>query len=62
LLVDAYGSDTILADADAFSQINGLPAVSDNIEIYYRPVPPTAVEILVAGMWKPASTWSGRTR
>ena len=28
VLVDAYGSDTILADANAFSQINGLPAVS----------------------------------
>ncbi len=40
VLVDAYGSDTILADADAFSQINGLPAVSDNIEIYY-PTGPT---------------------
>ena len=28
VLVDAYGSDTILADADAFSQINGLPTVN----------------------------------
>ena len=28
VLVDAYGSDTILADANAFSQINGLPALN----------------------------------
>jgi subtilase family serine protease len=36
VLVDAYGSDTILADANAFSQINGLPTLNgNNFEIFY---------------------------
>jgi subtilase family serine protease len=36
VIVDAYGSDTITGDANTFSQINGLPALtSSNFTIYY---------------------------
>jgi subtilase family serine protease len=35
-IVDAYGSDTITADANTFSQINNLPAISsNNLAIFY---------------------------
>ncbi|MGB8012554.1 MAG: S53 family peptidase [Terriglobales bacterium] len=35
-IVDAYGSDTITSDANIFSEINGLPALtSSNFAIYY---------------------------
>ena len=40
-IVDAFGSDTISSDANIFSQINGLPALtSSNFAIYY-PTGPT---------------------
>jgi len=36
VIVDAYGSDSILSDANIFSEINGLPALtSSNFAIYY---------------------------
>ena len=36
VIVDAYGSDTIFNDANIFSEINGLPALtSSNFAIYY---------------------------
>ncbi len=37
VLVDAYGSDTITGDANVFSEINGLPALTagSNFNIYY---------------------------
>ena len=36
VIVDAYGSDTITSDANIFSEINGLPALtSSNFAIYY---------------------------
>ena len=37
VIVDAYGSDTITSDANTFSQINGLPALTpgSNFNIYY---------------------------
>ena len=36
VIVDAFGSDTITSDANVFSQINGLPALtSSNFAIYY---------------------------
>jgi len=37
VIVDAYGSDTIVTDANTFSQINGLPALTpgSNFNIYY---------------------------
>jgi len=42
VIVDAYGSDTITSDANIFSQINGLPALtSSNFTIYY-PTGPTS--------------------
>jgi subtilase family serine protease len=41
VIVDAYGSDTIKHDANVFSQINGLPALTaKNFSIYY-PTGPT---------------------
>jgi subtilase family serine protease len=41
VIIDAFGSDTITDDANLFSQINGLPALSDsNFAIYY-PTGPT---------------------
>jgi subtilase family serine protease len=42
VIVDAYGSDTIVNDANTFSQINGLPALTpgQNFNIYY-PTGPT---------------------
>jgi subtilase family serine protease len=41
VIVDAFGSDTITSDANVFSQINGLPALtSSNFTIYY-PTGPT---------------------
>lgn len=42
VIVDAFGSDTITGDANVFSQINGLPALTDsNFAIYY-PTGPTS--------------------
>jgi subtilase family serine protease len=36
VIVDAYGSDTITSDANIFSEINGLPALTpSNFAIYY---------------------------
>ncbi len=42
VIVDAYGSDTITADANTFAQINGLPPLTTgaNFNIYY-PTGPT---------------------
>jgi subtilase family serine protease len=41
VIVDAFGSDTITDDANIFSQINGLPALTDdNFAIFY-PTGPT---------------------
>ncbi|MGA2965463.1 MAG: S53 family peptidase [Terriglobales bacterium] len=41
VLVDAYGSDTILSDGNAFSSINHLPQLTpDNFQIFY-PTGPT---------------------
>ncbi|MGA3089693.1 MAG: S53 family peptidase [Terriglobales bacterium] len=41
VIVDAFGSDTITGDANAFAEINGLPALtSKNLTIYY-PTGPT---------------------
>ena len=57
VIVDAYGDDTIASDANAFSQINGLPALtSNNFGSSIRPVPPIAVTTPAAGMWKPLLT------
>ena len=42
VIVDAYGSDTITSDANIYSEINGLPALtSSNFAIYY-PTGPTS--------------------
>ena len=44
VIVDAYGSSTIAADANTFSQLNGLPALtSSNLQIIYPggPAQPT---------------------
>jgi subtilase family serine protease len=42
VIVDAFGSDTIIPDANLFSQINGLPPLTpDNFQIFY-PTGPAA--------------------
>jgi subtilase family serine protease len=42
VIVDAYGSPTILQDAELFSQLYGLPDLtSSNFQIYYPGGPPT---------------------
>ena len=42
VIVDAYGDDTIVSDANAFSQINGLPALTtNNFGIFYPTGPAT---------------------
>lgn len=41
VIVDAFGSDTITSDANTFSQINGLPALTDSNFAIYFPTGPT---------------------
>jgi subtilase family serine protease len=41
VIVDAFGSDTITADANVFSQINGLPALTPSNFTIYFPTGPT---------------------
>jgi subtilase family serine protease len=41
VIVDAFGSDTITSDANVFSQINGLPALTDSNFAIYFPTGPT---------------------
>ena len=54
VIVDAYGDDYILSDANAFSQINGLPALtSNNFGIFY-PTGPTSCGSAGCG-------WDGET-
>lgn len=42
VIVDAYGDDTILSDANAFSSINGLPALDDSNFGIFLPTGPTS--------------------
>jgi subtilase family serine protease len=42
VIVDAYGDDTILSDANAFSSINGLPQLSDANFGIFLPTGPTS--------------------
>ncbi len=54
VIVDAYGDDDILSDANAYSQINGLPALNDsNFAIFY-PTGPTSCSGNTCG-------WDGET-
>jgi len=42
VIVDAFGSDTILEDSNAFSKLNGLPALTDDNFAIFLPTGPTS--------------------
>jgi subtilase family serine protease len=55
MIVDAFGSNTIVNDANLFSQINGLPALTaDNFAIFAPtgPATCTATNGCIAGNWQ----------
>jgi subtilase family serine protease len=59
VIVDAFGSNTILSDANLFSQLNGLPALtSSNFQIVTPtgPVTCTATNGCIAGDWQLETT------
>jgi subtilase family serine protease len=52
IIVDAFGSDTITNDANLFSEINGLPALtSDNFQIFFPTGPTSCGSSCIAGNW-----------
>jgi subtilase family serine protease len=55
VIVDAFGSNTILADANLFSSLNGLPALTPSNFQIYTPTGPatcTATNGCIAGNWQ----------
>jgi subtilase family serine protease len=55
VIVDAFGSNTILADANLFSQLNGLPALTPSNFQIVTPVGPatcTATNGCISGNWQ----------
>jgi subtilase family serine protease len=53
VIVDAFGSNTILADANAFSQMNKLPALTaSNFQIFTPNGPTTCGAACIAGNWQ----------
>ncbi len=57
VIVDAYGSNTIVADANTFSSLNGLPALtSTNFQIYTPNGPVNCGTDCMAGSWDDETT------
>jgi subtilase family serine protease len=53
VIVDAFGSNTITADANLFSSLNGLPALTPtNFQIYAPTGPATCAADCIAGNWQ----------
>jgi len=55
VIVDAFGSNTILADANLFSELNGLPALTPSNFQIFTPTGPatcTATNGCIAGSWQ----------
>ena len=55
MIVDAFGSNTIVNDANLFSQINGLPALTPDNFAIFAPTGPatcTATNGCIAGNWQ----------
>jgi subtilase family serine protease len=55
VIVDAFGSNTILADANLFSELNGLPALTPSNFQIFTPTGPatcTATNGCIAGNWQ----------
>ena len=57
-IVDAFGSDTIFSDANLFSQINGLPALTSggNFNVYYPEGHTVCRKACLAGNWNIETT------
>src|SRR5271155_1378766 len=59
VIVDAFGSNTILDDANLFSQLNGLPQLTDANFAIFTPTGPTtctATNGCIAGNWQYETT------
>ncbi len=57
VIVDAYGSNSITADANLFSSLNGLPALtSTNFQIYTPTGPVNCAADCIAGNWEYETT------
>ena len=57
VIVDAFGSNTITADANQFSTMNGLPALtSTNFQIFTPTGPVTCAKDCIAGNWEYETT------
>lgn len=53
MIVDTYGSNTIVDDANVFSSLNGLPALtSSNFQTYYPTGPAFCGTACIAGNWQ----------
>jgi subtilase family serine protease len=55
-IVDAYGSDTIVGDADLFDQVNGLPQTSPILNIYYPEGHTSCRKACIDGNWNIETT------
>ncbi len=57
VIVDAYGSNSITADANQFSSLNGLPALtSTNFQIFTPTGPVNCAAACIAGNWEYETT------